>query len=130
MRSTFGCSIHEVGTVSLRWREARALILTAINDGGTYLGAEVRDAEFRISGVDDRILRALVALLSRDDKKAEKHNSRLLLPYAQETRKPKAPSIDAAEYTEATESLLTQFGIDPSIAAADIQAAAARIDNN
>lgn len=127
MRSTFQCSVHEFGTSRLTWREAIALTLTAIKDGGTYLGAEMRDARFCATDVEVGVLKSLASLLARGDEKAIAKNEKLLLPYDTEKKKQQARSVDADEYADATRAMLAQFGIDPAVAEADIAAASSRL---
>ena len=127
MRRHYGCSVNEFGTASLTWREAYALILDAIDDSATSLGAHVREWSFRVSQAEHGIMRALVGLLSHGDTKAASKNEKALLPDVRKPDKRVESSVTSDEYAEATESLLAQFGIDPSIAAADIAAAKAKL---
>lgn len=118
-------SIYDIGTTRCRWREGLALIREAALDSSTPLGRELHEFDWAVSRAELNLLRVGVAVLSRGDEAALKKNNALLMPYETE-KKTVRPQVDADEYAEATRSMLEQFGIDPSVAEADIEAAKKR----
>ena len=113
-----------MGTQRCRWREALALIKDAATDPSTPLGASLSGFTWPASIPEVNILRALTALISQDEASRAK-NEKLLLPYQPDSggKTEQKPRMDAEEYEAATVAMLEQFGIDPAIAAADIEAA-------
>lgn len=119
-RKEYGLPIAKLGTSECLWREALALTRQLLEHTDTWLAQAVGELDYPASQIDLVHAALLIGLTAPSKAKASEMQAKLL-PFGH--RKKATPKqVDAAAYTEATNTLLAQFGIDPTVAAADIAA--------
>jgi len=121
IRHLYGLSLHVFGSRECRWREARGLVETAVNDPSTWLGAETGGLTYPARIVDIYQLAVQIGA-SASDRKAGDQLIDSLLPFTAQKAKP----VTADEYEQETRNLLKLFGVPEDQYAAELEQLTAR----